>query len=236
VRRLAWLAAALAATPAAAETLPAGPDLAALGWEVFTFSGRAPDRFIGHDDGTIEVVSRNSISALYLPVEADLALTPCLSWRWRVDEAPPVTDLRRHGGDDRALAVFVSFPYEPGQAGFWEGLVRPVVELIYGKDAPGRVLSYVWGGKGRPGEVRKSAYLGAAGALVLLRPKAQPAGRWLDETVDVAADYRRVFDDAPLRPRQVAILSDTDDTRSRAHAYVADLRFHDCGGHAADAE
>ncbi|HEX9648426.1 MAG TPA: DUF3047 domain-containing protein [Alphaproteobacteria bacterium] len=232
-RRLALaLAATLAAVPVsrADEVLPIGPDLEALGWQVLTFSGKAADRFVGHDDGSLEVISERSVSMLHRPVAVDLAAAPCLSWRWRVDEAPPPTNLTAHGGDDRALAVFVAFPFDGEHASFWEQLVRPLVELFYGADAPGRVVAYVWGGRGQPGDMQSSAYMGAAGRNVLLHPGDAPLGQWLEETVDVAADYRRAFDDPVTRPVRLAITSDTDDTRSRAHAWIAALRFHaGCG-------
>lgn len=216
----------LASAGAGAQELPVGTDLEALGWWEYTYEDLPANRFIGHDDGRLEVVSENSISALVWPLRGDPARTACLAWRWRVDQAGPPTDLRRRGTDDRALALYVGFPYNPAKASFWEALVRGFVELVAGTDAPGRVISYSWGGLGTRGQVQASPYLGTAGGIVLLRPGiGQPRGVWLDETVDLAADYRRIFDDPPDAPSQVAVLSDSDNAGGRVHAFIRDIRF-----------
>lgn len=207
-----------------AETVPA--DLAADGWRAFTFAGLRPNRFIGHDDGTIEVVSDDSASALYRPLDVDFAAAPCLAWQWRVDEAMPPTDLRRRGRDDRPIALYVAYPYDPAHASFWESVVRAFVELFHGADAPGRIVAYAWGGFGARGQVQRSPYLQAAGGFVLLRPgRDQPDGVWLDEMVDLEADYERVFGDPANPPTQLALFADSDDTDSRSRAFVRAIRF-----------
>jgi hypothetical protein len=224
-RALAVLA-VLAAVPAGAEPLALGPDLAGLGWQEFTFDGLAPNRFIGHEDGALEILGEDSISALYHAVEAPLDKMPCLAWRWRVDESGPPSDLRDPERDDRAVAVYVTYPYDAARAGFWESVVRVFVEMARGEAAPGRVLSYAWGGLGERGEVQPSPFLGAAGEIVLLRPGGeQPNGVWLDECVDIAVDYRRAFGAPAALPSHVAVIADSDNGGTRTHAFVRDIRF-----------
>ena len=203
-----------------------GTDLEALGWWEYTYEDLPANRFIGHDDGRLEVVSENSISALVWTLRADPARTACLAWRWRVDQAGPPTDLRRRGTDDRALAIYVGLRRGPGEAGVGGAVGRGLVGLGAGTAAPGRVISYSWGGLGTRGQVQAGPYLGTAGGIGLLRPGiGQPRGVWLDETVDLAADYRRIFDDPPDAPSQVAVLSDSDNAGGRVHAFIRDIRF-----------
>jgi hypothetical protein len=51
------------------------------------------------------------------------------------------------------------------------------------------------------------------------------AGTWVTERVDVAADFVAAFGNRPGTPIQIAIASDTDNTRSIARAAFADLHF-----------
>jgi hypothetical protein len=229
VARLCGIAAGLFAASALAfaETLPVGQDLEALGWRHFEFAGERANQFSGHEDGIIEVVSTDSISALYLPISVDLAETPCLAWSWRVDEAMPANDLRHRDTDDRPISIFVAFPFNAERASFWERLVRVFVELARGRDAPGRVISYSWGGIGRQGEIQPSPYLQSAGGIVLLRPGDASNAVWFDEQVNIAADYVRIFEDPADHPMHVALLADSDSTNSRAHVFVRDIRFTD---------
>jgi Protein of unknown function (DUF3047) len=202
-----------------------GPELQAEGWRELSNPNKAENAWRTGPEGAIEVVSKNSVSTLYKPVSANIRDRPILTWRWRVDEPAPATDLSLKGQDDCSLAVYVGFPYEAGQASFFERLKRPLVESWAGENAPGRVLRYVFCGRHQRGEVVESPYLGSAGFIRVLRPAASPTNEWFTEQVDVAADYRQAFGEEPPDPAQIAIQADTDNTQSTSRASVADLTF-----------
>jgi hypothetical protein len=202
-----------------------GPELLAAGWREIPNPNKAENEYSAGPEGAIEVVSSNSVSTLYRPVDADISERPILTWRWRVDEAAPATDLARKGEDDCSLAVYVGFPYRSEQASFFERLKRPLVESWAGADAPGRVLRYVFCGREQRGTVVESPYLGSAGFMRILRPTDSPTGTWFTEQVDLAADYRQAFGEDPPDPAQIAIQADTDNTQSASRAMVAGLAF-----------
>lgn len=202
-----------------------GPKLQAEGWRELSNPNKAENAYRAGPDGAIEVVSTDSVSTLYRPVNANIRTRPVLTWRWRVDEAAPATDLSEKGQDDCSLAVYVGFPYEPDQASFFERLKRPLVESWAGDDAPGRVLRYVFCGRHQRGEVVESPYLGSAGFIRVLRPADSPSDTWFTEQVDLAADYRQAFGEEPPNPVQIAIQADTDNTHSTSRASVAALTF-----------
>ena len=216
------------AAAAVAAPVPIAADLA--GWRLFAFEGKAANRYRATAEGGIEVASAGSVSLLYHDVAPDMARTPCLAWRWRVDVSMPPTDIARKGGDDRPVAVYVTFPYDPDEASLGERMKRVLVELSQGHDTPGRVLVYMWGGRSPRGAVVQSPYLDSFGALVVLRPGDAPLGQWFTEEVDIARDYVRVFKRPARAPNQVAIGADSDDTGLQSLAQVAELRFQPCGG------
>jgi hypothetical protein len=207
-----------------------GSELQAEGWREIANPNKAENTYSAGPEGAIEVVSKNSVSTLYKPVDASIRERPVLTWRWRVDEPAPATDLSAKGKDDCALAVYVGFPYEPGQASFFERLKRPLVESWAGEEAPGRVLRYVFCGRHQRGEVVESPYLGSAGFIRVLRPADSPTDRWFTEQVDLAADYRQAFGEEPPDPAQIAIQADTDNTHSASRGMVADLTFEPRSG------
>jgi hypothetical protein len=202
-----------------------GPELTALGWRELPNPNKAENTYALGAGGAIEVRSADSVSTLYRPVDVDLHERPGLSWRWRVDEPAPATDLSVEGEDDCSLAVYVGFPYRAGDASLVERMKRSMVEVVAGEDAPGRVLRYVFCGRHQRGEVVESPHLGEAGFMRVLRPTESPTGEWFAEQVDLAADYREAFGEEPPNPSLVAIQADTDDTGSASRAYVADLTF-----------
>jgi Protein of unknown function (DUF3047) len=202
-----------------------GPELQAQGWQEIANPNKAENAYRATAEGAIEVTSRNSVSTLYRPVDANLEERPTLTWRWRVEESAPATDLSAKGEDDCSLAIYVGFPYSSDQASFFERLKRPLVESWAGENAPGRVLRYVFCGRHSQGEVVESPYLGSAGFIRVLRPASSPTGKWFTEQVDLAADYRLAFGEEPQDPTQIAIQADTDNTQSASRALVADLAF-----------
>lgn len=210
-------------TVMAARALP--PALLEQGWEEITFDGKTPNEFTLCDDNCISVISDNSVSMLGRPIEADLTQTPYLRWNWRVENPIPGTDLTAKGQDDRAVAVYVTFAYDPDTATIGEMLARPMVELLHGANAPGRVISYVWAGYGQQGDVVKSPYFGDNNVMVICRTGADPVGEWVSERFDVAGDHQRIYGSPPTQVAHVLIASDSDDTRSRMQAQVRNLGF-----------
>lgn len=216
------VALALLAAPTAVRA-ELGPGLADAGWQEIVFRGRAPDRFTATADG-VAVESRQAVSVLWRDVAAAPATTPLLRWRWRVDRAVPPTDLARKGGDDRSLAIYVAFAFDEARAGLWERIRRKALAMLTDDPLPGRVLIYVWGGQG-PGGWLESPHLPGGGMLRVLRGPAAPLGRWLEEEVDVAADYRATFGGEPTAIVGLGISADSDDTGTVAQGEVAGLGF-----------
>ncbi|NVJ91359.1 MAG: DUF3047 domain-containing protein [Methylocystaceae bacterium] len=193
------------------------------GWRILKFDDKNANRFAAQSDGTIFVSSDDSVSVLYKDVQVDLAQTPILSWSWKVDKSVPPTDLSTKGKDDRSLALYVSFPFDYERAGFWERFIRDIIVAFKGKDTPGRVISYVWGGNAEKGNILESPYLKSAGALIVLQ-KAQK-GDWVRESVNVAKDYERIFGQPANQPYQIAISADSDDTKVSSIGWVKDIKF-----------
>lgn len=219
VRTLA-AAALLAPLTASADV---GPALEKAGWRELVFRGRQANHFEARGEG-VGVVSRQSVSVLWRDVEAAPSSTPLLRWRWRVEEAVPATDLSRKGGDDRSLAVYVAFAFDEAKAGLWERTKRAALGAFTDDPLPGRVLTYVWGGEGPEGWFT-NPHLPGGGMLRILRGQGAPQGRWLDEEVDLAADYRAAFGSAPTMVTGLGISADSDDTGTLAAGEVAGLDF-----------
>lgn len=225
----AALLALLALATARATAQPAlgfGVDLQAAGWRALVFSGREPTRFRALDAVTLEVEAVRSSSMLTRTVAVDTTRFRCLAWRWMVEESTlPATDLTRRGGDDRHLIVSLGFAPSPAEDGLAARMRRALASAQAGRDVPGSALIYVWGGAHpRDGWV-ESPYMQGAGQIRVLEPSPGPRGRWLQASVDVAADYAARFGGPAPTVVEVAIGGDTDDTGTRSLGRIADLVF-----------
>ena len=139
-----------------------------------------------------------------LPVTFCLHDYPLLSWRWRVTELPTGGDERAAATNDSAAGVYVVFKGGLG------GLLP-------------RALKYVWSTAEPAGTALPSPLYPNARIIVLESGSAE-RGTWKTETVNVADDYRRLFQSEPPEPQGIALLTDADNTRSRAVADYDDFR------------
>ena len=224
------------AKPAAAAVLGAGllaagmPVKAALdtpAWKLIEFPGIDPSRFVRSADGRIDVLSDNSSAMLYRELRPAEKTRRFISWRWRVDTAPPATDLTRRGGD-RPLAIHVCFAAKPADRGLFGWMERALISDRAAMMRGARCLTYVWGGRADRGAAFPNPYLTDRGYVFVLRGAQTPTGEWFMEKIDCARDYRKAFSEPPAAPPAfIAISGDSDGTESRAAGSVAGIVFSD---------
>ncbi len=152
----------------------------------------------------LKATSERSASGLWRTVSFDHVASGTLSWRWKVTRSIPdnVNELEKKG-DDYAARLFVVFGDDP-----------------FARRA--RALCYVWAARQPVGSTFRSPYVSSV-AMVVLQSGDARAGTWIREQRDVVEDYREAFGEAPATIAAVALMIDTDDTRSRATAWFDDM-------------
>jgi hypothetical protein len=174
------------------------------GWKVRKDEGKAV--YSIQDEGgrrVLRAVSKAVGIQAALPHEWDLDAYPILAWSWRPVVFPRGADERRSATNDSVLAVYLLVPYS----------------RIRGPKA----VKYIWSEQVPTGTALSSN--GGLTRVVVLRSGTERRGQWVDERVDARADYRRLFgDDQTPRPAGIAVLTDSDDTRSSAEGDYANFR------------
>ncbi len=125
---------------------------------------------------------------------------PLLRWRWRVTRLPTGGDERVDRTNDSAAAVYVVF----------DSRIIP------------RAIKYVWSTTLPVGSTFTSPTYWRA-KVVVLQSGPPDDSAWHQETVNFYEDYKRLFGFAPGQVQGVAILTDSDVTKSSAQADYDDL-------------
>lgn len=208
---------ALAATLMSVSVASAGQIPFNSGWKEQKFSLFSKNKY-SYGSTRLGVQSDGSVSMAYRAVPEDLWGATSGSWSWRVDQSVPATDLRKKGGDDRNLALYVVFlPEADARAAKGSGIRK----LLGNQSA--RVLVYVWGGKHGRGKVLSSPYLGSRGKTVVLRDTGTGAH---SERVDLHSDYRRAFGGRAGAVVGIAVSADSDDTDSQIKGAISNLSLN----------
>ena len=205
--------------------------LEANGWKEFTFDDQRQNTFRQTKEGVIEIETNKSVSIAYLPFDTaklDLRETSNLVFEWQHEGQVIDTDVSKKGGDDRILAIYLAFPYQPEHASLKEKLLRPLVVASQGRDAPGRLLTYLWAGEPKVGRWFENPYTGKAGFMKVIQDAedgSNNANVWHAHKVNIVEDFKEKFGHTPPTPAYVAIGVDSDDTKMRAITRVRGLKF-----------
>ena len=160
-------------------------------------------------------------------VKWNLAEYPILRWKWRPRGFPRGAD-EQSGKEDSALGVYIGFcpPQDlqlcerslKGNLSLTDRIAMPKLLLSKGVGS----LKYIWSER-----LPKGLEFDKNRKMVKVLESGVPSNRdqWVEERVDISADYRRRFGAKKvLNPIGISILSDADDTQSNAEGDYADFR------------
>jgi hypothetical protein len=220
------LAVMLAAFPAAAEEQAVlfREDFATLdNWKPFSFPKiKTHSTYtIEHDGGrhVLRAESNASASAIVYGKSFDVFRYPKASWRWKVKNLYAKGDVRSKAGDDYPIRVYIMFEYDPEHAGVMDRITYGIARKLYGEYPPHSSLSYVWASKDDAERFVVSPYTDKA-MMVLLESGPAKAGTWVDEEVDILADYEKAFKARPPARARIAVMNDSDNTGERSVSWM----------------
>lgn len=169
-------------------------------------------------------VSDRATSGLRCDVDIDPSVVPWLHWTWRVDSVEPRATVAYDELDDSPTRVIVAFDGDNSLLTPRDRLFHELVQTVTGYPSPFATLMYVWDAQAPPESVFEYPRTSRIRYLVV-ESGASNIGRWLSYSRNVVEDYRRVFGSEPGRIRTVAVLTDSDDLKTRSEAWFGDLEF-----------
>lgn len=163
--------------------------------------------------------SNGSASGIRYTKEFNVYDYPVVRWRWKVENVYEKGNLEEKAGDDYPLRVYIMFKYDPETAAFSEKIKYGLAKIVYGEYPPQSSLNYIWANKAHARRIYPSPYTERA-QLVILRSGKKEVGKWLDERVNILADYQEAFGGQPPKEAAIAIMNDADNTGEGAVSYM----------------
>lgn len=177
------------------------------GWAVKEFAGEANVELL-RTEGQLALRLRSDRSsfAIYRDVVVELTELPVFTWAWKVTRLPKGGDVRMADRDDQAAGVYVIFPKWPSP------LTRS------------DVIGYIWDTTA-PMDTQLASPQAANVKLIVVESGRRAVGQWRRYERNIVEDYVALFGRKPPRAGKIALMADSNDTRTDTEALVAALGF-----------
>ena len=175
-------------------------------WSIKEWKGKADVQIVRDETGNvIRLRSDKTSTALYKKIEFNIKDYPFLNWRWKTTKIPAGGDVRKKDTDDQAAQIYVIFPKFPSQIN-------------------SRMLGYIWDTNAPVGSEVTSAKLSTT-RYIVLKSGAGEIGKWFAEKRNIYEDYKRLFNEEPPTVGSIALMIDSDDTKTSAESFFGDIYF-----------
>lgn len=206
-------------------TTSAPPD--AAGWQGVPIPGKEQTVYRwSAKDGRPALHARAESSASMWRRPAPAALNAReLSFSWWVPAVLHGASVADAAREDAAARVMLAFDGDESKLPWRTRALYDLAEALTGERPPYATLMYVWDAHAQPGTVIVNPKTDRVRKIVV-DAADQHLGRWRDHRRDFDADFRQAFGEAPGRLVAVAVMTDTDNTQSRAEAWYGPIVFH----------
>jgi len=202
----------------------ANPAAIPTGWQPWRVNrNKLPTRYsmTEIDQRTVlHAVADGSASGLYVPLTQRDAGT--LRWMWKTNDVIRVADNAVSHREDAPLRIFVAFDGDRSSLPLKDQLMYEMARITTGREMPYATLMYIWGGKRPEGSVLNNPHTDRV-RMIVVDSGTRHTKEWRCHERDLRADYRKAFGAEPGKVLAVGLMTDTDNTKSRAEAWYGDI-------------
>jgi len=207
------------------------PEPAAVGagdWKPMPLPGKEKTRYEWSEkDGRRAIMARSERSASMwrkrlLPVRQPVGEVRFSWWIQDVIAGADLTDADR--GDAPARVMF-AFDGDVGSLPLRTRMLFELAQALTGEQPPYATLIYVWDAQLPVGTVIVNPRSDRVRSIVVDSGPGE-LRRWRDHRRDLAADFRHAFGEEPGPLTSVALMTDSDNTRSQAKAWYGPVEVH----------
>jgi hypothetical protein len=215
----------IARSPWAGASAPSGHGPRA--WEHYALPGktRTDFRYMRKDGrDTVAVTAASSASMLRHKVHIAPEALGSVRFSWQVPQLIQEADMALREADDSPVRVILAFEGDRSRWSARNAMLSELSRALTGEEMPYATLMYVWCNKRPAGTVIQNPRTDRIRKIVL-ETGPDRLNQWLDYERDIRADYERAFGEAPGALVAIAIMTDSDNTRTRARAWYGPVRL-----------
>jgi Protein of unknown function (DUF3047) len=197
-------------------------------WHTFSLPSKKPTEFSkvkmdGRD--AVLAVADASASLLRQQVRIPAAELSQVRFSWKVPQLIEAADMAQREGDDSPVRIVLTFEGNRANWSTKNAMLSELSLVLTGEELPYATLMYVWCNTRAPGSVIQNPRTDRIRKIVV-ESGAKNLNQWLDYERNIKADFERAFGEAPGALVGMALMTDSDNTRSQARAYYGPVSMH----------
>lgn len=196
-------------------------------WQHYKLPGKQATEFeYARQDGrdTLSASAVSSASMLRRKLRLEPAELGNIRFSWKVPELSAQADMASRDADDSPVRVILAFEGDRSRLSAKNSMLSELALALTGEEMPYATLMYVWCNKREPGTVISSPRTDRVRTLVM-ESGSRNLGQWLDYERNIRANFERTFGEAPGALVGLAIMTDSDNTRTSARAWYGPVQL-----------
>lgn len=196
-------------------------------WQSFALPGKRATHYaarLDEDRWILHARSERSASMYRRVLRIEPGQLDTLSFSWKVVSLVDGADVRQNETEDSPARVLLAFDGDHGRLSQRTRLMFDLMHSLSGETPPYATLMYVWDSRAdvdslvvnrRSDRVRK----------IVLESGPAHLGHWRSYQRDLRADFRRAFGEEPGALIGIAVMTDSDNTQTRAEGWYGEIRI-----------
>ncbi len=147
-----------------------------------------------------------------------------LRFAWQVDNLMDGADMTEPGRGDSPARLVLAFGGDRQTFSARNAMLNELTRTLTGEDMPYATLMYVWSNNLPVGTVITHPRTDRVRKIVV-ESGSQHLRQWRHHVRDVRADFETAFGEAPGELQALAIMTDSDNTKSHARAWYGPIQL-----------
>jgi hypothetical protein len=196
-------------------------------WYAVALPGKPATRYdsaVKDGRSAVAAVSERSASLWRRTLQVPATDLGEVSFSWWVPAPVEGAHLGEADTADAAARVMFAFAGDIASLPMRTRMLYDLAEALTGEQPPYATLMYVWDSQAPVGSIIVNPRTDRVRKIVVDSGR-EKLGRWRDHRRNLAADFRLAFGEDPGALQSVALMTDSDNTRSRALAWYGPVQL-----------
>jgi hypothetical protein len=196
-------------------------------WEAVVLPGKLPTAFkLDQRDQrlALQADAQSSASMLRQRLKVPADQLGRLQFQWQIEGLIAQADMAERDSEDAPVRLILAFEGDRSRFSAKNAMLSDLTQALTGEALPYATLMYVWCNHRPVGSVIVNPRTDRVRKLVVESGPLH-VQQWRHYQRDVRADFEKAFGEAPGALVGMAIMTDTDNTRSHVRAWYGDIQL-----------